>query len=342
MAEGETRGAYRVDSTLVGTSRASFWYLRPFLRMGLSPWMGALVLTGVAWGGVTLVDWFAVGSVGSFETMYVPFHLAYFAVTGVLLGRVTERILDYAESMGAGSTERMRATLYSTRWTFLVALPIEAVYLAPILLRPGFAISDLFRNAVFLGVFHLLVGASAVWAFAYSMKALHTLGHAALSLKPFTEDRSLGLRPFGSAALSLAAIYEFAILVAAIPMILGAAESPTGLPTFAVLGLAGIVLFLIPLQGFRRQMREAKAREIGWIAPRYQELVRAVRDTHGPHVDPEIVGSLSALDKIQRDVLQIHSWPFDEAIVVRLASITVLPLTVAVLARAVMILALHV
>ena len=342
MAEGETRGAYWKDSPSPAARRTTFFYLRPFLRIGLPAWASALVLTALAFGGVTVLDWFAVGSLGSYDTLYLPFHLGYFALTGILLGRETERIMKYAESLGARSTEGVRSTLYSPWWAFLVALPIEAAYLVNVFMAPGFAIGDLFRNGVVLGIFHVLVGASAVWAFAYSMKALHALGQAPLSLKPFTEDRSLGLRPFGTAALRLVTIYEVAILVAAIPMIIGADYSLTGAPTFAILGLAGAILFFLPLSSFRRQMRAAKARELGWIGPRYGELVNAVRDSRGSHVDEEIVGSLSALDKIQRDVQQIHTWPFDEAIAARLASITVMPMVIAVLAREIMILALHV
>lgn len=342
MAEGETRGAYRTGSTPSVDATPRFWFLRPFLWTGLPAWANVLALTAAAFGGVTLLDWIAVGTFGSVETLYLPFHLAYFSITAVLLVREAERILTYAESIGAGDTERMRRGLYSTARALLVALPIEAVYLAPVLLAPGFTPADLFRHANVLGVFHVLVGATAVWAFVASMKALHDLGEASLTLKPFTEDRSLGLRPFGSAALRLVAIYEVAILVGAIPMILEADYTPTGAPTFVVLALLGVVLFFLPLGTFRRQMRDAKARELGWIVPRYEELVQAVRESRASHIDEEIVGSLSALDKIQRDVQQIHTWPVDEAIILRLTSITVLPLTVAVMAREVMVLALHV
>lgn len=342
MAEGETRGAHWLDSPPPRAFGPSFWYLRPFLRLGVPAWGSALVLTAVALGAVTLVDWLVVGTVGSYDTLYLPFHLAYFSLTAILLGRETERILAYAESMGAGDTGAMRRTLYGTRWALLVALPIEAMYLGPVLMAPGFTPSDLFRNAVLLGIFHVLVGASAVWAFVYSIWALRGLGQAPLSLKPFTEDRSLGLRPFGSAALRLVAIYEVAVLVGAIPMILSSNYDPAGVVTFSILGLLGIALFFLPLGTFRRQMRAAKARELGWIGPRYEELVKAVRDSRGAHIDEETVGSLSALDKIQRDVQQIHTWPFDEAIATRLASLTIMPLVVAVLARESMILLLHV
>ncbi len=342
MAESATSGAYRLHSTLGRSVPTGFWYVRPFLRTRLPVWASPFALTAVAFGAVALVDWLAVGSVGSYDSLYLPFHLAYFSFTGVLLGRETERILDYAESIGAGSTAGMRRTLYSTKWALLLALPIEAVYIAPVLLAPGFTLPDLFHHAILLGVFHILVGATAVWAFAYSMRALHALGSAPLSLKPFTEDRSLGLPPFGSAALRLVAIYEVAIFVGVLPMIMGTLYDPVGAATFAALALVGAALFFLPLQSFRRQMRAAKARELGWIGPRYEELVRAVRDSRGSHVDEAVVGSLSALDKIQRDVQQIHTWPLDAAIVARLASVTVLPLVVAVVAREVMKLVLHV
>ncbi len=174
------------------------------------------------------------------------------------------------------------------------------------------------------------------------MKTLNDLGHARLSLRPFTEDRSLGLRPFGRAALRLAAIYEVAIVVAAIPEIIGANFSPTGVPTFVILGFLGAFFFFLPLESFRRLMRAAKTQELEWISPRYEELVKAVRESRGLHIDGGIVGSLSALDKIQRDVQQIHTWPIDAAIATRLATLTVMPLCVAVLAREIMILALHV
>lgn len=342
MAEGETRGAYWKDSTSPTARRPGFWFLRPFRRMGLSDWEGVLVLTAAAFGGVTVIDWVAVGSLGTLGTLYLPFHLACFSLAAILLGREFERILDYAESLGAGGVETMRATLYNTGWALLIALPLEAAYLVSVLMAPAFTLSDVFRNADLLGIFHVLVAASAVWTFVYSMRALHRLGHAPLTLKPFTEDRSLGLRPFGVAALRLVAIYEVAVLIGAIPMIVGSEDNPAAAPTFAVLALAGAVLFFLPLSSFRRQMCEAKARELRWIGPRYGALVKAVREGRGSYVDAEIVGSLSALEQIQRDVQQIHTWPLDEAMMVRLVSITVMPMVVAVLARELMILVLHV
>lgn len=342
MAEGETRGAHATLSLSAPEPASAFWFVRPFLRWGASDWVGAILLTVVAYGGFTLLDWLVSGTLAGFETLYLPFHLVYFGLTAVFLGRESERIWAYAESLGATGTERIRRTLYGARWPLVVALPIEAVYLVPLLTAPGFTFADFFRQAAPLGIFHILVGATGVWAFAYSMWSLRLIGRAPLALKPFTEDASLGLRPFGSSALRLVGIFESAILVAAAPMMFESASSVTSLPTFAVLGFAGLILFFLPLWTFRRQMREAKRQELGWIGPRYAELVQAVRESRGSHIDEEIVGSLSALDKIRRDVNDIHTWPFDEAIVARLASLTVLPLGVAVVARAVMILVLNV
>lgn len=321
---------------------SSFWFVRPFLRLGAPAWLGPVLLTGVAFAAFTLLDWLAVASFEPYESLYLSFHLVYFGLTAVILGRESERIWAYAESLGATGTERMRRTLYAARWPLLVALPLETAYFLPQLMKPGVTLSDLFHHAIPLGVFHILVGATGVWAFTYSMWSLHLIGRAPLALKPFTEDSSLGLRPFGSAGLRLVGIYEVAILVAVIPMMFESKASLADIATFPVLGLVGFALFFLPLRSFRRQLSEARARELAWIGPRYQELVETVRGSRGAHVTEEIVGSLSVLDKIQRDINQIHTWPFDQAIVARLASITVLPLTVAVVARAVMILVLKV
>ena len=74
---------------------------------------------------------------------------------------------------------------------------------------------------------------------------------------------------------------------------------------------------------------------------RIPELVGALKANSGIYVDERIERSLNALDKIQRDVEQIHTWPFDVGIVTRLASVAILPLLLTVLGREVILLTLH-
>ncbi len=341
MREGGDRVPDR-GSMSVGAGEPGFWFVRPFRALGTPSWVGVLLFAGISFGGFTFLDWLVAGSPDSVDTLVLLFHLVWFQFAAIVLGREMERILRYAESLGAGDSLRIRRILYDARWAALVALPVEIAYLVPVLLAPGFAPVDLFRHAALLSVFHILVGATAVWAFVWSMASLYSLGRAPLSLRPFTEDRALGLRPFGNGALRLVVLYELSLLAAATPIILASDYSMTGVPVFAVLGLVGFFLFFLPLRSFRRRMREAKARELDWIGPRYAELVKAVRDSGGSYVEPKVVESLSALDTIRKDVQQIHTWPFDVGIVTRLASITVLPLVISVIARELYILILHV
>lgn len=340
MHEGAFPGLGQVDRVRSGDG-PDFWFAPRFLRSRLPSWLASVLGPLSIFGGLTLLDWVVLGSPSAAEAVYF-LHLVFFLGAAIYLAKKTERILAYGESLGSDSTARSKRTLYSVRWTLVTYAVIVAWFLATELTRPGFAPTDVLRFGILPGSFHILVGASAVWAFVYSMKALHDLGKNPLALKPFTEDRTLGLKPFGSGALRLVAVYEIAVLAAAAPSVYKWDLAWTGLPAFVGLALLGFVLFFLPLDTFRRKLLEAKARELSWIRPRYAELVKAVRDSSGTHVDEEVARSLSALDTVQRGVEQIRTWPFDVVIATRLVSITVLPLLIAVLARAVMIVALHV
>lgn len=342
MPEGGPGGAEGSDSISAEPDAPNFWFVRLFLRVRVPVWLGAIVLAAVAFGGFTLLDWLVVGSLGSVVRAYVPFHIVFFEFAAIFLGRETERILKYAESMGAGGREKMRRVLYDTRWAAVTALPIEVFFVGSVVLTPGFEPTDLFRQAAFLGIFHIFVGASALWAFVYSMKSIYDIGRTRLSLRSFAEDHSLGLKPFGTSALRLVAIYELAILAAAIPLILVGDYMMTGVATFATLGLLGFVVFFLPLLSFRSQLLEAKANELAWIGQRYAGLLEAVRDGGNSLVDEKVAGSLSALGRIREDVQKIHTWPFDDAIAARLISVTILPLVVSVVARVVILLTLGV
>ncbi len=60
---------------------------------------------------------------------------------------------------------------------------------------------------------------------------------------------------------------------------------------------------------------------IDWIGPRYLRIVHKLRQDFDSSFDDEWVSKLGAIDKIQRDVQQIHTWPFDTGILVRLVAI---------------------
>ena len=235
----------------------------------------------------------------------------------------------------------MRRTLYDPRWPLLLVIPIEALVAAGLFVTSGLTFQSAFHEII-VHLPHVVVGTVGIWVFAHAMHCLSALGRAPLSLRPFAEDRSLGLNRFGSGALRLVVIYEFAVLVGALHAIIAADSKPTGVPLYGFLAALGAAFFFLALRNFRRELRAVRARELAWIGPRYAELVTLVRDGRSSLVDERVARSLEALDKLDRDVRRIQAWPFDHAIATRLASITVLPLLIAVFAREVMILVLHV
>src|SRR3989454_2256294 len=123
------------------------------------------------------------------------------------------------------------------------------------------------------------------------MLAIYRAGKLPFQLKPFTEDRTLGLKPFGTASMRLASVYAiFPIIVTLLQLITINVEVPggvtVGLGSFrtsdlVILGgliLVGVVLFLLPLIGIHRRLQEARRQELNWITPRYTSLVQRLKD----------------------------------------------------------------
>jgi len=329
-------------------SPPSFWFERLFISVKVPFWLGAIILAFIG----PLIQLF--DSEISRTDFLIEFSFFYFAITvymqfaAAYVGRQNEKAMDLAEAMGSGPMDRTRRKLYSTEWGLVIFVTIESLMLLTYFFSSAhFELIDIFRDNLIPFTFIVLISSNAVWAFFYSMKSLYTVGRKTLTLKSFAEDRTLELRPFGSAALRLVAVYEIGILIAATPVFIDGNFtlenlSPTGVHWHIYLALPGFVFFFLPLISFRSQLKRAKAKELNWIGPRYAELVSALKAGKGIYVDERVVGSLSALDKVERDVQQIHTWPFDVGTLTRLTSITILPLLVLVLARKVTLILLHV
>ncbi len=329
-------------------SLASFWFERLFRGLNVPFWLGAVILAFI--GPLTQLLDSEIGGT-DFLIQYSFFYFVatvYMQFAAVYAGHQVEKAMDLAEAMGSGSTNRTRRKLYSAELSLLVFAMIEAAMLLSYFFSLAhFEPIDIFRGDLIPYTFIVLISSCTVWAFFYSMKSLYSLGRKTLMLKPFAEDRTLGLRPFGSIALRLVTVYEIGVLIAATPAFIEgsftiASLSPTGVHWHIYLSLPGFILFFLPLIGFRSQLRRAKTQELNWIRPRYAELVSALKAEKGIYVDERIVASLSALDKVQRDVQQIHTWPFEAGTMTRLTSITILPLVLAVLSRAIVLLVFHV
>ena len=88
---------------------------------------------------------------------------------------------------------------------------------------------------------------------------------------------------------------------------------------FLVLFPIGLLLFVLPLRSLHGKLREAKREAMATIGSRYERLVRMV--SSGAEVDVAIANEMAVVVEIRRDIQQIHTWPFDTGIILRLAAV---------------------
>ena len=247
-----------------------------------------------------------------------------------------EELKDYMGSTLEAETPLATSGLYAWKGPLVCFAVLTAV------LAPTFALSSsgvpaavnsaqtpawLFFSAIF---------GNYIWMYGYSMVSMYRAGRNSLKLRPFTEDKALGLKPFGSASFQFSAVY-FLIVIGAwgLGNVIYYANFPIEelLALITVFLSAGILLFIIPLLSLRRQLQGAKKRETRWLGMEYTKLVQRMKSTPKPTPEEDILFSskLTSLDKLQRDVKQIRTWPFDVQILERFIAIiaSVVAITIA-------------
>lgn len=315
--------------------------------MGLPLWAGALLL-GVAPTILLLpVSYYLLGLWSDFLSSGIIFSSPLLALVIVyahfsvryIRGRLTG-LADYADSIREdGSTTDLKG-LYRLRGvavTYLVLMgTVQTVFTFLVLpgryllfQKLGISIPFFFWN-VFLCTFF--------WVWVYSMYKIYRMGKLPLKLMSFTEDRTLGLKPFGRGSLQLTAVYVAflaSIFITTVPL---SQYSSAIIVLEMGLLLLGLVIFFLPLLTLHSKLVAAKQEALQWITPQYSALVQKLRKDGVDNSDEKLYHELVAIDKIQRDINQVHSWPFDVGIVTRLAAIifSVVAILLASLVRAIL------
>ncbi|QQG48267.1 MAG: hypothetical protein HY247_05820 [archaeon] len=306
------------------------WFERLCQRTGVPFWVGVL-LYGVL--PVTLLlpaSYFAAGLWGGFVSGgglgLVPLLVVvtiYTLYASRFVRRRLEGVASYANTLiPAGQGMELRelygirgiAVTYVALVTIVQYFYLEYEIPGSYSLLQGMMISAAF---FYWNVFII----TFIFAFAYSLYKIYQAGKLPLVLRPFTEDRTLGLRPFGRLSLQLTALYILMVAIIIVPQT-GLGYPAVPLVAFgAILMLGGIVLFMVPLLSLHGRLVEAKRMENGRLAPQYTELVHQLNQDGVKNSDVRLFHQLMGIDKVQRDIQQIHTWPFDVGIITRLAAI---------------------
>jgi len=326
-----------------------------FLRT-LPFWLGAVIVSFVPTKILSTIEYLlapsqGIGSLILDEALVLSLVMLYFLYTMRYITRRIDRLSEYAKGMSPGNTTLHLGTPYRPSRVLLIWIVLlgALTLLSPI----PFTIEGVVSNHILVFSYFVLILASFLWTYGSSMLAIYRAGKLPFHLKPFTEDRTLGLKPFGTASMRLASVYAiFPIIVTLLQLITINVEVPggvtVGLGSFrtsdlVILGgliLVGVVLFLLPLIGIHRRLQDARRQELNWITPRYTSLVQRLKDkmTHSDELEnvnekDALASELSIVRQIESDIHRIQTWPFDIGVITRLATVLVLPPILGVIAR---------
>ena len=310
--------------------RHELWIEKFSGRLRVPVWIGALVfdaILAVVFPSVSFLggDWsLFVTTTGYFVLALLPIVFVF----NVLPVYIRNQMLSLEEySLAMVKDRKLVSDKLSSISSLRAVLAVDVIF--NLIVSIPFVIADegrlpfaqnLFVNVApwFLG---LLPVATSLWIFGYSMVGIYRIGRLPMTLQPFTKDRTLGLGPFASVSLRLTAIYYSYI---AIQVILDATSVGLSPPVFArdaILVLLGMVLFLLPLFNIHGKLVQAKLEEARWLSERYTLVVERIKSDRDRPLDEGVQRDLLSIDKMQKDVHSIRSWPFDAGVLTKLLTI---------------------
>jgi len=320
-------------------------------------WLGAVIVSFVPTKILSTIEYLLVPSqgVGSLildEALVLSLIMLYFLYAMRYIATRMDRLSEYTNEMSPESTTlRLRTSPIRLSRVLIVWIILLVVInlVSPI---PS-SIEGAVSNHVLVFAYFFLILAFFLWTYGSSMVAIYRAGKLPFQLKPFTEDRTLGLKPFGTVSMRLVSVYGiFPIIVTFLQLITINVEIPggvtVGLGSFRAsdliilsgLILVGVVLFLLPLVGIHRRLQDARRQELSWITRRYTNLVQRLKDRitrsdqfENANEKDALASEISIVRQIQSDIHRIQTWPFDLGVITRLATVLVLPPILGVAAR---------
>lgn len=308
---------------------SSFWFERFYSSLRLPTLVGEVIFGSLLF----VVALFAASAIAGVSSDMATRPIAYFVPFAMFAGsfsqyccrviqRAVERLKEYSLPMTGGSSPDL-GLLYSfpkSLLTWLIALvAIQPLYIL-FGLPQGYSIVQ--RIVISLPFFYWnLFMSTFLWVWSYSLYYVFRMGKDIRTLKPFTQDRTLGLKPFGRASLLFTVLSLLLVTIVVLPNIFLGFSSLPLLGYFVTLYILTTFFFLLPLFPLRRKLQQEKRKLLDAIGLQYTSIYKKLEPITGKDIDEHTVHQLLALDKLQRDAQLIHSWPFDTGIIFRLSAV---------------------
>ena len=345
LATGKMQRALRGEDMTVDSHL--LWFERLYVRLRVPFLLGAPVLGSLAFLAILAICYALAGLWGDFLSLSVFF--VSVPMVFVLLSQIASRyasrqmqkLLDYSRSINQESRAVSIQPLYDVRGVlFLVVIFLVTIQPLYVLAAPrSYTLFQSLLTEYVPWIYFEFFVASLVWVMTYSSLSVYRMGKLPMMLKPFVEDHTLGLRPFASVALRLAAITVVAFAFLVYPQVLiGVASGPI-IATQVLFTVISVAFFILPLTSLHAKLVKAKREELTWIVQRYTGVLQRFKVGGTGSLDSGLLAELMAAKDVLSDVQQIRTWPFDTGILLRLAAI-LLSVTTIILARVIQ-LALH-
>ena len=319
------------------------WLERFYARVRLPFWIGTIVVGFLPFVAMVILIYSVLlpGLLGIIIAS-MPFffiQILYWQFAAKRARKQIERLNEYSRSISQGNSAIGLDSLYGLKgelitWA-LIAAAVIPTYYSSTLQHYSLSVGQILLTAL-PWVYYAFFEGTFYWVWGYSMYSVHRMGKLPLKLKTFTQDRTLGLRPFASTSLVLTGIYIVAVGFFVLSVVFQGYASLAFMALFMGLFLIGFALFLFPLLSLRKKLLQSKREELAWIGPHYTRIMQRLKQLDVGFLDQRLVTELAAVKEIQSEIQRMRTWPFDTGIFVRLTAI-LLTVTAIVLSRIVTI-----
>ncbi|TMI54156.1 hypothetical protein E6H15_06750 [Candidatus Bathyarchaeota archaeon] len=195
-------------------------------------WALALIIGFVPVRALEIIDYFVAHAVLSASilgaSMIFSLLIIYFLYSMRFITKRIDRLSDYARKMSPEQTTADLSIRYRLRWVLVIWLILLGINALLFGLPDSF--NGIFAEDIPLFAYFFFIFASFLWLYCYSMLEIYRAGKLPLQLTPFTEDRTLGLKPFGTTSLKLVSVYAvFPIVVTVLGQINIILDAPGGM-----------------------------------------------------------------------------------------------------------------
>jgi hypothetical protein len=335
-------------------SVSALWFERVTLRLGLGSGAGIIVIGVVPVVLLSIVSQYLSGglnfaSLTSFQFLnsvgYLSGYSAFIVLASRYVCRRTEKLAEYSRSMVPEEQEsisRLVKSLYSMRGigaTFAMTILVGIVWLGIVTVPADFfapaariteqtSFGETMVNVIAVGYLRL-VQATFLWTFGYAMYVIYKLGKLPLKTKHFTLDRTLGLKPFGKMCFQLSALYLVVTLMTFTFPFFTELSYPS-IVLMSVFVLLGVPLFMAPMLTLRARLVAEKKLRQEWLSERQARTMQVIEGDTDGLIDVKLVNELLAIDKMEKQIEQISTWPVDNALLARFATIFALPVSLSI------------